>query len=590
MMDVFFKSEWSDYLKIYGFFNAPDETFYQTARNTISLLAKEEVNVLHRALSQEVYMGIAPVRVLPYEYDRLFDGTLELILTDRYNEQHLLNVYKEVIRYNQERYNDQLPPTDNTSAKTDITPDIIDISNEGSKIDYGNAPLSNASTVDNTPSYYDENAKLGHKYKEKLYLNPREVSWLNKFWNPDNIFLSVEGCCIAVIRLYLVCIKAVDKEHKQRDSAVEQCIDDLVTQIMNAVHAGSNDPYYKERIEADIYLTIFKRAENVVRELYSHKRKLSEDFLYEKFKRNFESTIGNYVSHALTNKTNAVPPPDRVTEIQLNAQNNTRWRIFFDNIAQKLSKDNYNDSLQEMLQLTASNINNPQKEYIFFEASKLFAAYNREDAVSFYLKYIHADLRSEKVDNKQLPKTVHKSLFKTDQERQAFELVANSLIQTLNLKAALSEVPSIFIKKRKKIQLDTSAIDAVVSAHTQTVNLLNELLQDDEPETNTAPADTEVSVNLLPAVVEINTPSEIAFSEGLIMNAHQLELIMLFKTNLLSLPTETVGSFARQRKLFKDQLIESINSACYEKLDDLLIEEIEDTYTINEIYFQTITS
>ncbi|SFM91527.1 TerB-C domain-containing protein [Chitinophaga sp. YR627] len=598
MIDGFFREEWTNYLRSYGFPDNPKENFYEIANKTVSLLHKDEITLLNKALlHQKVYTGIAPVRVIPYEYDCLFEGTLNLLLTDRYDEQQLATVYKQVIGYHRERQ--QLAGTG--AAAVSPVPayngiDVIDISQEGSTIDYSEAPApavtaDTTPATDNTPSYYDENAKLGHRFKEKLYLNVREADWLNKFWNPDNIFLSVEGCCIAVIRLYLACIKAVDKEYKQKDSSFETCISELTDNAMQVLYPGKskNDAvYYRERLESDIYLTIFKRAENAVREKYRQKRKLNEDFPYDKYSAAFEDQIGRFVSEAVVSREKAIPPADRVTEIQLNAQNNTRWRVFFDEIEQKVSKDNYAACIGEVVQLAALNINNPQKENIFFEASKLFASYDRQDAVRFYLKYLHADLRSEKADQKQLPKNIHKSLFKTEQEKQSFELVAGNLVQTLNLKAALEEVPGIFAKKRRTVQLDAAAIEAVISAHNETVESLNKLLQDDEQEE--APVLPPVaSITLLPPVVEIKTENAIAFADGIVLNNHQEELLSVFKENAFSLPAEKVGHFAKERKLFRDQLIESINSSCYEVLDDLLIEEYDDTYTITESYFQTIT-
>lgn len=595
MMEGFFKEEWTSYLKSYGFLSNPNEHFYQIANNTMALLDRDDAAHLNKALAQQVYTGIAPVRVIPYEYDCLYEGALQLLVADQLNEQQLLPVYKNIIQYHKER---QLvakaAPVDTAAASVYNGVDIIDISNEGSRIDYSDMPVSApppATTTSNTPSYYEETAKLGHRFKDKLYLHVREVEWLNKFWNPDNIFLSVEGCSIAVIRLYLAAIKAVDKDYKQQDSSFDDHVSKLTDQVMGQLYpnkASSDRDYYRERIESDIYLTLFKRAENAVREKYAQKRKLTEDFPYSACSELFEDLLGKPIASAIISKEKAIPPADRVTEIQLNAQNNTRWRLLFDHIEGKVNKQNYAECITEVVQLAALNINNPQKENIFFEASKLFAAYDREDAVRFYLKYLHADLRSEKADRKQLPKTIHKSLFKTEQERQSFELVANNLIQTVNLKAALEEVPGIFVKKRRTVRIDAADIEAVISAHNQTVNDLNKLLQDEEPEEALPLPAASTSITLLPPVVEIRTGNEIAFAEGIILNTHQQELLTMFRDNTFSLPADAVSSFAKERKLFRDQLIESINSSCYEVLDDLLIEEYDETYTITENYFQNI--
>jgi hypothetical protein len=47
-------------------------------------------------------------------------------------------------------------------------------------------------------------------------------------------------------------------------------------------------------------------------------------------------------------------------------------------------------------------------------------------------------------------------------------------------------------------------------------------------------------------------------------------------------------TFAKSKGVFKNQLIESINEICYEILDDVLIEEEDEFYTINPDYYQKL--
>jgi len=46
---------------------------------------------------------------------------------------------------------------------------------------------------------------------------------------------------------------------------------------------------------------------------------------------------------------------------------------------------------------------------------------------------------------------------------------------------------------------------------------------------------------------------------------------------------------ANQKEFSKNQLVDSINESCYEVLDDVLIEEDGDTYTLNQNYYQKIS-
>jgi hypothetical protein len=47
-------------------------------------------------------------------------------------------------------------------------------------------------------------------------------------------------------------------------------------------------------------------------------------------------------------------------------------------------------------------------------------------------------------------------------------------------------------------------------------------------------------------------------------------------------------TFAKSNSVMKNQLVESINELCYELLDDVLIEEDDEYYTIDPRYYQKI--
>jgi hypothetical protein len=64
----------------------------------------------------------------------------------------------------------------------------------------------------------------------------------------------------------------------------------------------------------------------------------------------------------------------------------------------------------------------------------------------------------------------------------------------------------------------------------------------------------------------------------------------MFLKNNFSMPQIEIEEFAKSKGVFKNQLIESINESCYEILDDVLIEEEDDYYTIFPEYFQKISA
>ncbi|RZK35024.1 MAG: hypothetical protein EOO57_09955, partial [Hymenobacter sp.] len=70
----------------------------------------------------------------------------------------------------------------------------------------------------------------------------------------------------------------------------------------------------------------------------------------------------------------------------------------------------------------------------------------------------------------------------------------------------------------------------------------------------------------------------------------QQALLALFAEQALVLPQARVETFARAHGALRNQLIDSLNEQCYERLDDVLIEEDGDTYTLYEPYYQQLTA
>lgn len=517
----------------------PDAGFYDTLGQAYTKLDLADRNVLGKALDgKKVVVEILPVRVLPYEYDYLYEEVLNLLTSGEMTTDAVSGVFKQTVQLYLSR---QV-----VEERADVVEEsVIDISHEEEVINYSS-------------SYYEEDAKLGNRFRQKLYLNAREASWLNKFWNPDNEFLSIEGCAVAVIRLFLVCVKAVDKVYKLKSESIEAAVENAITKMAGGV---------KEDLERDIYLTIFNMAENAVREKYNVRIKALEGFPYEAGRRIFNKAFGKIVDETIEAKYASIIAMDKQTEIQINGMNPARWKPYFEEIKEAAPEQ----WLSQIEELALLNSKNPDVEDIFHAASKLFAPYDKLESIRFYMKYIYADLQSVSIDKKPLPKTIQKNLFSTSDQLLTFEAIANNLILTRDLSIALAEVPYIYTKKRRKIDLDDKAIAEAEARHLATVNTVNSILQDDE----------EVLINLLPQVVEIPVFS-------IPLNETQQELLKLFEENSLSLSDDTVRQYAKQKGTLKDHLINSINECCYDTLDDALIESSGDNYEIYENYYHKI--
>jgi hypothetical protein len=437
--------------------------------------------------------------------------------------------------------------------------------------------------------------RLGKKYQTKLNLNDEQVKLLNRLWYPSNNFCSIEYCLLEVLKLYIALISELKSRYNQEETNIDSQfseIADVIARKHFRYRAGSqNYKYCIENTTNELYLLIFKHCENAVREYYGHKRKLNTDTYYtsEEAKNELETKLISKVNELLSVLVSGVALPDEATEIELNAQNTNRWKIKFG----KLTSD-YNNQPKEFIDTIVSigilNKKNPSVENIFFEASKFIAKHDRESALTLYVYYLYHDLKSASFDNKQFTKTIQKSLFKTDEQLRDFEKIVSELISDKDLDKALKSVPKIYEVKRKKIQLDRTAIKEVKQQHTGTVELLNEYLQDDfEGENNTIQSQ---EINNEEIKIEIIQKNEVfnhsAFLSELPFSFMHISTLELFSKNNFAILQSEFETFAKSKGVFKNQLIESINDICYEHLDDILIEEDDEYYTINQDYYQTI--
>jgi hypothetical protein len=327
--------------------------------------------------------------------------------------------------------------------------------------------------ADDTYGYQNYNSnydydywRLGSKYKSKLNLNDEEVSLLNKLWYPSNNFCSIEFCCLEVLKLYIAVISELKAKYESEGTTIEKeftFVADVIARKHFKYRNGSQN--YKYSIETtmnEFYPNIFKHCENAVREFYGHKRKLSTDTYYtnEEAKTEFDSKIVRKVNELLSTLISKITPPDEATEIELNSQTTSRWRIKFEELTTNY-QSNSNAFIEDIILLGNLNIKNPSIENIFFEASKFIAKYDKVSSLKLYIHYLYYDLKSTTFDNKKMTKTILKSLFKTNEQLHDFEQIISEFIKDKNLDKALNAVPKIYEVKRKKIQLDRTTIKEV---------------------------------------------------------------------------------------------------------------------------------
>lgn len=429
-----------------------------------------------------------------------------------------------------------------------------------------------------------------NKYKKKLNLTKEEINVLDKIWYSSNNFISIEYCSIEAIKLYLATINNLKKIYIDNGSSIEKEFEEIADVVVRKhfkFRKGSNN--YKHAMQSsenEFYTSIFKFCENTVREYFGHKRKITIDPYASSSdaKEEFETKLISKIAQIHLSLIPSINLPDEETEIKLNIQNTTRWKTRFEEIASNFNK-NSKEFMNQIVELGKLNKDNPSVENIFFEASKFIAKYDQETALILYIYYLDYDLKSVTFDNKQLTKTIQKSLFKENVQLENFERIVNGFINDKDLEKALKSIPEVYAIKRKKIQLDKSLIKEVQQQHSGTVELLNEYLKDENSEDLEIKSDEQIEITINKSRTE-DTVSIYA-EEFAFKPIHTLTLEYFSKNNFSILQSE-FEIFAKSNGAFRNQLIESINEICFDDLDDILIEEDEDYYTINNDYYQKL--
>lgn len=443
---------------------------------------------------------------------------------------------------------------------------------------------------------YYEDWKLGNRYQSQLKLSNEDVNILNRLFDVSNKFNSIEYCSISLINLFLGSLKYLEKYYEKNDgmSIKDEIIHSEIKKHFKFRAGSSNFKNAYDNLTVNYNQCIYKTCENKLRECLDVGRKTDLSWYFHSaeaiviFDKKVSQVLSQYLHESIGNLNRI----DDQSEIELNNYNRSRYKKILKNIFDEFKLEEIQIFRERILGLEKLNMDNPFIENIYFEASKFIAKYHNLLSLEYYIKYIYYDLKSTTFDNKQLAKTIQKSLFKTNEQLHDFEKIVSELITDKDLDKALANISKIYEVKRKKIQLDTATIREVQQQHSGTVELLNEYLNDDfEDEENNVKSQEinseEIKIEITPKN-EVNAHS--AFLTELALKPIHITTLELFAKSNFAVPQSEIAVFAKSNGIFKNQLIESINDTCYEFLDDILIEEEDDFYTINDTYFQRIST
>ena len=464
------------------------------------------------------------------------------------------------------------------------------------------------SEADYFNSYQDNRSRLGDFYQAQWgNLQAKEVNWLNKFQAPASYFLQLAVARDAVVRLYLAVLPELERRSKAAGSTLPQDARDL--EALDKAYADLfrwRGYHVSLRLAgpkagAAVYFSIFECCENAVRVHFDMEAIPATFFAsFAGADESFDTFFGDYLSELLPPLAAALPPPDEATELAINQFEHTRWEPRYEALRAMLPADPAGFA-SAVFALGQLNERNPVIAPLYLEAARLLAGLGQvpEQVVRLYLHYLsYGGQHRYPFKPKPLPKRMQKLLFPRPEQLARFEALTAELLtardQRAALTAALAAVPTIYQPERRKIELSPAAVRAARQQHAGTVELLNEYLRE-EPEpllAAAAPDATELELTLLaaPAAGLAAPAAGGSFAAGFGLSPAQLALLLHFGSQALTLSRTAVEALAQAHGTLRNQLIDGLNEACADVLDDVLIEETDGGYTIYEPYYQRLTA
>jgi len=415
------------------------------------------------------------------------------------------------------------------------------------------------------------------KYAKKLGLTQEENELFNYLDSRYSFYARFEFMKIKHAELFRNVIRTVEKKYQQEGQSLENIIESLYSRYKPTYNHNEYTYVHNEHIQERkkrVYLCILRHCRNKLYQRYDEFQWIVDIFSQEHSrdsKRAINELLKN-IEPTITAEVEVLPELTVEEEIIINKTFTTRWRARYQKIITSFD-GNIPEYIQCVEKLVEQNKANRGLKHLFFESSKFLVEKDNIMALKMYLRYVavHKDsVRQEKP----LPKNACKRLFKKQEQQEEFDNVIRQYKIDLDLLKAYEAIDLLFIPKRKKINLCANEINKISELHSETVSLLNEVFEEGE-ETKTVFTLKDINKSEQPIAL---------------LDSVHLELLDLFAQNNYSLTKTQVKNFVRANGLMINRLIEQVNDLCYEILDDVMIENENDCWIIQEGYLKKITA
>ncbi len=437
---------------------------------------------------------------------------------------------------------------------------------------------------------YHEDHRFGNQNKARLKLSEKEVTLLNKIWVRSTVFTEMQQAADESANLFLHFVKKMEELFEGQGKDFLKTLKKLDKKQRRKMH----DEYYYNSwytpVTTSVFEGLFKIAENAIRSNYRHTRKRDEEYVYEHFERDLGFNPKEYLMEVINAYQPNIEKPNAETLLKLNELNRARWKEDFKNIKEAAKELDQKEITQGIYRLFDENTNNASRAAIYFEATKVFINFDRLETLKCYLQYYALKKQDKKGNIKELPKSIAKKLFAKREYGERFVKIIARLSLDNRLDIALEEVATIFRVERKKIEIDDLEINKINETHKETVEQLNVILADGEEV-----VEPVVSNQIKPPSISEEKSLEDIFgsSEGyddhtIDFDPTQRALLHLFKEQNMTLTNVELTDFAKEKRKLKGQLINIINDLFYEEYEEVLIEDTEEGYEINEDYIDWV--
>lgn len=323
------------------------------------------------------------------------------------------------------------------------------------------------------------------RYAEKLGLTQSECELFTYFESKwDSMFPGFEFMKIKQVELYRMVIKDVS-EKSIHNTAISFNINSY-----NGMYDHSqsvfkyNNLTIAERVRM-VKNCVFRLCRNKLNERYELNGRI-DIFTYE-HNGSSKKEITRFlalVEPLIDPLSKALPAFTDEEETEINSVYRTRWRSVHEELKASLNQNKDVESYTRGIRgLAKINTENPGVRHLLFDASKLLAGVDNSAAMKIYLRYIdayHHFSNNNDTEAKFLPKYACKKLFKKEGQQGKFEDIVTRYKTDKDLVKAHDAIDVFYLPARRKLDLDREEIARVKEQHSETVQLLNQVMNEED--------------------------------------------------------------------------------------------------------------